>query len=208
MTEKLRVLLVDDRPDRARDLARDLEQAGCLVVAQLTGPVDLHATLRGVQPDVVVIDMDSPSRDTLEDMHRIHREQPRPIVMFVDDGDTESMRTAVRAGVAAYVVKGATPERIRPLLELACARFETFQSLRDELERAQSSLAERKLIEKAKGVLMETRGQSEQEAFSSMRKLAMDQGKRIVDVARAVLSAAELLAPEASSGRPPRGGRT
>ena len=197
MTEKLRVLLVDDRPDRARDLARDLEQAGCLVVAHLAGPVDLHTTLQRVRPDVVVVDMDSPSRDTLEDMHRIHREQPRPIVMFVDESDIESMRTAVRAGVAAYVVKGATPERIRPLLELACARFEAFQTLRSELERAQSSLAERKVIEKAKGILMETRGHTEEEAFKSMRKLAMDQGKRIVDVARAVLSAAELLTPDA-----------
>jgi response regulator NasT len=191
--DKLRVLLVDERADRARDLARALEDAGCQVVAQLVGAADLHATLRTVQPDLVIVDMDSPDRDTLEDMQRITSEQPRPIVMFVDESDSESIRTAVRAGVAGYVVKGASPERIRPVLEVACARFEHLQALESELARAQSDLAERKVIEKAKGILMEKRGWSEDVAFSMLRKMAMNQGVRLVEVARHVIAAAEII---------------
>ena len=191
--DKLRVLLVDERAERARDLARTLEDAGCQVVAQLSGPVDLHETLRAVQPDVVIVDMDSPDRDTLEDMQRITSEQPRPIVMFVDESDSESIRSAVRAGVAAYVVKGASPERIRPVLEVACARFEEYQALRNELARAQSTLAERKVIERAKGILMEKRGFSEEAAFAALRRMAMNQGIRLVEVARHVLAAAEII---------------
>lgn len=193
MKDKLRVLLVDERADRARDLASTLEAAGCQVVAQLVGAVDLHATLRAVQPDVVIVDMDSPDRDTLEDMQRITSEQPRPIVMFVDETDSESIRAAVRAGVAAYVVKGASAERIRPVLEVAVARFEEFQALRSELARAQSTLAERKLIERAKGILMEKRGLSEEVAFAMLRRMAMNQGVRLVEMARHVLAAAEIL---------------
>ena len=193
MKDKLRVLLLDERADRARDLASTLEEAGCQVVAQLIGAVDLHATLRAVQPDVVIVDMDSPDRDTLEDMQRITSEQPRPIVMFVDETDSESIRSAVRAGVAAYVVKGASPERIRPVLEVACARFEEFQALKSELARAQSTLADRKLIERAKGILMQKRGLSEEIAFQMLRKMAMNQGVRLAEVARHVLAAAEIL---------------
>jgi response regulator NasT len=191
--DELRVLLLDARAERAHDLACTLEAAGCQVVAQLSLPVDLHATLRAVQPDVVIVDMDSPDRDTLEDMQRITREQPRPIVMFVDESDSESIRTAVRAGVAAYVVKGASPERIRPVLEVAVARFEEYQALRTELARAQSTLADRKIIERAKGVLMEKRGFSEDEAFRMLRKMAMNQGVRLAEVARHVLAAAEII---------------
>jgi len=193
MKDKLRVLLVDERADRARDLASTLEEAGCQVVAQLVGAVDLHATLRAVQPDVVIVDMDSPDRDTLEDMKRITSEQPRPIVMFVDETDSESIRSAVRAGVAAYVVKGAAPERIRPVLEVACARFEHLQALEGELARAQSTLADRKLIERAKGILMEKRGLSEELAFQMLRNMAMKRGMRLADVARHVLAAAEII---------------
>jgi two-component system, response regulator / RNA-binding antiterminator len=193
MKDKLRVLLVDERADRARDLAGTLEDAGCQVVAQLVGAVDLHATLRAVQPDVVIIDMESPDRDTLEDMQRITREQPRPIVMFVDETDSESIRTAVRAGVAAYVVKGSSAERIRPVLEVACARFEEFQALKSQLARAQSTLADRKVIERAKGILMEKRGLSEELAFQLLRTMAMKRGLRLAEVARHLLSAAEII---------------
>ena len=193
MKDKLRVLLVDERADRARDLAGTLEDAGCQVVAQLVGAVDLHATLRAVQPDVVIVDMDSPDRDTLEDMQRITSEQPRPIVMFVDETDSESIRTAVRAGVAAYVVKGSSAERIRPVLEVACARFEEFQALKSELARAQSTLADRKVIERAKGILMEKRGLSEELAFQLLRTMAMKRGLRLAEVARHLLAAAEII---------------
>jgi response regulator NasT len=191
--DKLRVLLVDERADRARDLARSLEDSGCQVVARVARADDLHATLRAVQPDVVIVDMDSPDRDTLEDVQRITGEQPRPIVMFVDESDNESIRAAVRSGVAAYVVKGASAERIRPVLEVACARFEHFEALKRELAHAQSELADRKIIEKAKGILMDKRGWSEQTAFQTLRKMAMNQGVRLVEVARHVISAAEII---------------
>ncbi len=191
--DKLKVLLVDEHADRARSLAQTLEQAGCQVVAQLVGPVDLHAALRASQPDLVIVDMDSPDRDILEDMRRIHAERPRPIVMFVEQEDSDSIRSAVRAGVAAYVVKGANPERIRPILEVACARFEEYQALRSELDKVRTTLADRKSVDRAKGILMEKRGMSEEEAFRTLRSMAMDQGKRLGEVARHVISAADLI---------------
>ena len=193
MKDKLRVLLLDARADRARDLATALEDAGCRVVAQLVAPVDLHATLRKVEPDLVIVDMDSPDRDTLEDMQRITSEQPRPIVMFVDESDSESIRSAVRAGVAGYVVKGSSPDRIRPVLEVAVARFEEFQALKSELARAQSTLADRKLIERAKGILMQRRGVGEAEAYQMLRRAAMDRQMKLVEVARHLIEIAELL---------------
>jgi response regulator NasT len=193
MMDKLRVLLVAERAERARDLASTLEQAGCQVVAQRVGAVDLHESLRAVAPDIVVVDMDSPDRDTLEEMQRITREQPRPIVMFVDETDNESIRAAVRAGVAAYVVKGASAERIRSVLEVARARFEHLQALESELARAQSMLADRKLIERAKGILMERRGLSEEIAFQMLRNMAMKRGVRLAEIARHVLAAAEII---------------
>jgi response regulator NasT len=191
--DKLRVLLVDEHLARARALAETLEQVGCQVVAQLVGPVDLHAAIEASQPDIVIVDMDSPDRDTLEDMRRITSENPRPIVMFVEEDDADSIRTAVRAGVAAYVVKGANPQRIRPVLEVACARFEEFQALRSELARVRSTLEDRKSVERAKGILMSKRGMSEEAAFAALRKLAMNQGKRLGEVARSVIAAADLI---------------
>lgn len=193
MKDKLRVLLVDEHLARARALAETLEQVGCQVVAQLVGPVDLHAAIEASQPDIVIVDMDSPDRDTLEDMRRITSENPRPIVMFVEEDDADSIRTAVRAGVAAYVVKGANPQRIRPVLEVACARFEEFQALRSELARVRSTLEDRKSVERAKGILMSKRGMSEEAAFAALRKLAMNQGKRLGEVARSVIAAADLI---------------
>lgn len=193
MRDKLRVLLIDEHPERARALGTTLEAAGCRVVAQLVGRVDLHAAVDACQPDLIIVDMDSPDRDTLEDMARITSERPRPIVMFVEEEDSECIRTAVRAGVAAYVVKGANPERIRPVLEVACARFDEYQALRDELARVRTALADRKSVDRAKGVLMAKRGMSEDEAYAALRKTAMNQGRTLGDVARSVLDAAELL---------------
>lgn len=191
--DKLRVLLIDEHADRARVLAQTLERAGCVVVAQLVGAVDLHAALQASRPDMVIVDMDSPDRDTLEDMRRINAENPRPIVMFVEEEDAASIRSAVQAGVAAYVVKGANPERIRPVLDVACARFEEYQALRGELDRMRTTLADRKSVDRAKGILMTKRGMTEDEAYRTLQKMAMDQGKRLGEVARHVISAADLI---------------
>jgi len=193
-TEKrLRVLVIDKSPGRAAILEQALLDIGHEVAARLTGPVDLYAEVARIQPDVIIVDLQSPDRDTLEQMREINRHQPRPVVMFADDGDSRTIEQAVRAGVSAYVVDGLNGKRVRPLLDVAIARFREYQALRDELEKAKSSLAERKVVERAKGLLMKRRGCSEEEAYKALRKLAMDQNKRLAEVAENVLSVADML---------------
>jgi two-component system, response regulator / RNA-binding antiterminator len=189
----IRVLIVDENAERAALVERALVQSGCEVVARLGGRADLQARINAVQPDVIVIDMDCPDRDTLEDMSRISRDQPRPTVMFVDRSDSESIRAAVRAGVSAYVVGGLSAERVRTVLDVAIARFAEFQALRSELASARTDLEERKVVERAKGILMKRRNLGEAEAFRLLRKMAMDRKARLADVARDVVAAAELL---------------
>jgi response regulator NasT len=191
--DSIRVLIVDENAERAGRLEAALVEAGCEVLARLIGRADLQEQVNAIQPDVIIIAMESPDRDTLEDMSRISRHQPRPTVMFVDRSDSESIRAAVHAGVSAYVVGGLSPERVRPVLEVAIARFGEFQALRRELETAKSDLEERKVIERAKGVLMKSRRIGEEDAFRLLRKMAMDRKMRLAAVAREVLAAAELL---------------
>lgn len=194
MTSKLRVLVIDDQQERHQAIARAIEAAGDQVVVRAEGSgMDLHALVQSVQPDVVIIDIDSPDRDMLEDMRRISHEQHRPIVMFVDEAEPDSIRRAIRAGVAAYVVKGAVPERVRSVLDVAIARFHEEKALRDELALAKSSLEERKLVERAKGILMQRRSLSEPEAYQLLRKAAMDRSMRIADVARQLVEMADLI---------------
>jgi response regulator NasT len=170
-----------------------LTAAGCRVVATVPRGVDLHAHLENVDADVIIIDMESPDRDTLEDMRRISCERPRPIVMFVDDGSPEAIRAAVHAGVAGYVVRGADPDRVKSVLDVAMARFEEMQSLRSELDRARTTLEERKVVDRAKRLLMEKRGMSENDAYKTLRQTAMNRNLRLVDVARNVLDIVDLL---------------
>lgn len=193
VNEKLRIALVDEKAERSSDLERALGEAGFEVVARLGGPEDLRARIAELAPDVVIIDMQSPDRDVLEDMQRLHREHPRPIVMFVDESDSESIRAAVEAGVSAYVVNGLKARSVRPIIEVAIARFRAFQALRDELAAARTSLAERKLIERAKGILMSRRGVSEEEAYQLLRKSAMDRKMKLADVAKNLIEMAEFL---------------
>jgi len=194
MASKLRVLVIDDQPQRYEAIARAIEAAGDQVVARVEDTsLELHSIVQSVQPDVVIIDIDSPGRDMLEDMRRISHEQHRPIVMFVDEAEPDSIRRAIQAGVAAYVVKGAAPERVRSVLDVAIARFHEDKALRDQLAEARSSLEERKLIERAKGILMQRRRLSEPEAYQLLRKTAMDRSLRIADVARRLVDAADLI---------------
>jgi response regulator NasT len=186
-------MVIDEKTERAALLGDALRAAGCEVVASMILRADLQSEVNAAQPDVVIVDMECPDRDVLEDMSRITRHQPRPIVMFVDRSDSESIQAAVQAGVSAYVVGGLSAERVRPVLEVAIARFKEFQSLRSELETAKSSLVERKVIERAKGLLMKHRGMAEEDAFRALRKMAMDRKIRIAAVAREVVAAAELL---------------
>ena len=193
MESKLRVMLIDRRQERSSDLAEGLQSCGYDVVLRPGVCADLASEVAALRPDVIIIDLESPDRDVLEDMRRLGEGQPRPIVMFVDESDGESIRTAVRAGVAAYVVKGASPERVRSVLEVAIARFEEHQALRRELSLARSTLEQRKVIERAKGVVMDRRGFSEQQAYAAMRRMAMEQNMKIYDVARRILDMKDLL---------------
>lgn len=189
----LRVMIVDEKPERAALLEDALHNTGYEVVARLTANEDLQTRIVESQPDVIVIDVDSPDRDTLEHMCCIGHTSQRPVVMFTHDDDKEKIRIAMRAGVSAYIVNGLSNERIKPIIEVAIARFQEYQSLRDDLAKANNALAERKVIERAKGLIMQHRHCTEQEAYQALRKLAMTGNRRLAEVAENVLSAAHLL---------------
>jgi response regulator NasT len=193
VTERLRIALLDEKVERSDDLERALVEAGYEVVARLGARDDLRARIAELAPDVVIVDMQSPDRDVLEDMRRLHREEPRPIVMFVGESDSESIRAAVEAGVSAYVVDGLKSRSVRPIIEVAIARFQAFRALWSELEAARSSLSDRKLIERAKGILMSRKTISEDEAYRMLRKAAMDRKMKLAEVARQLIEMAEIL---------------
>lgn len=189
----LRVIVVDDEPERAASVGQALAAQGFTVVAVLGTGAGLNRAVAELAADVIIVDIDSPDRDILEDMRRVSLEQQRPVVMFAQDGKPETIRAAVEAGVAAYVVDGLKPERVRPVVDVAIARFAQFQDLRSELDKARTTLAERKQVERAKGILMKRRKVDEQEAFALMRRMAMDQKLRLIDIANKIIDAAELL---------------
>lgn len=189
----LRVLLVDETFERAALLKHALLEAGCHLAAHVSSSADLPGLVSELKPDLVILDTDSPDRDTLEHLCIISRDQPRPIILFTHDEDSEKIRAAIRAGVSAYVVDGLKSERLRPIMEVAIARFNQFQSMRQELEKAENQLAERKEVDRAKGILMKQRGWSEDESYQALRKMAMDKGIKLADVARQVIMVAELM---------------
>lgn len=189
----LQVLLVDEDSERSAILRTALQQAGYRVAAEVRSAVELVGRVRAVKPDVIIIDRDSPDRDTLEHVCMVTRDDPRPIVMFTQDKDQALMREALRAGVSAYVVDGLAGERVQGIVNLALARFEQWQALREELAQTQASLTERKTIERAKGILMKQRRCSEDEAYKLLRKAAMDRNERLVQVAENVIAMASLL---------------
>ena len=193
MTAAYRVLLLDRNPGRAALLEQALAAEGYGVVSCLATGVDLQAEVERVRPDLVIIDMDSPDRDTLEHLGTLNRNNPKPVLMFADASDRETMRAAIRAGVSAYVVDGFSAGRLRSVMELAIARFEQYQGLREELEDARARLADRRDIERAKGMLMQRRHLTEDEAHRALRKMAMDRNLTFGDAARALIAALELL---------------
>lgn len=189
----LHILLVDDDDTRARDLTATLRAAGYAVVARLRTAEPLAERVLTLKPDVVIVDVNSPDRDVLENLNRVTREQPRPIVVFTDDDRSDVMAAALRAGVSAYVMHGLEARRVKPVVELAMARFREHEALRRELADTRAQLAERKLVDRAKAVLMDKRGVTEAQAYAHLRKLAMDRGVRVGQVARSVLDVADLL---------------
>lgn len=189
----LRVLLIDETFERAALLKHALQEAGCRIAAHVSFSADLSGLVSELKPDVIILDTESPDRDTLEHLCIISRDQPRPIVMFTHDDDSEKIRAAIRAGVSTYVVDGLRSEKLRSIMEVAIASFNEFQAMRRSLEKAESQLAERKDIDRAKGLLMKQRGWNEEEAYQALRKMAMDKGTRLGEVARQVVSVMELL---------------
>jgi response regulator NasT len=183
----LRVLLVDGEPDRAAAVKSGLEAAGCLVVAVVPDAAGLTRMVRDVAADLIVCDLDDPGHDALESMRALNREEPRPVVVFAARGEPEQIEAAIEAGVAAYVVEGLSAARLRPVIEVAIRRFRAHQALRARLEEAQSTLADRIIIERAKGALMQRRRLSEEEAYRQLRRWAMDRGKRLAQVAQELL---------------------
>ncbi len=190
----LRIIIVDDDPDRSLDLRTTLEGLGHAIVAEIADAARLYGAVRELAPDAIIIDTDSPTRDTLEHLCHITGSCPRPIVMFTQDAKRESIRSAVHAGVTAYVVDGLAAERIEPIIETAVARFEVFQSMQAELERTRTKLTERKLIERAKGILMKEKKVTEDEAYRLLRKLAMDKSTTLAAICEQVIAVADLLA--------------
>ena len=189
----MRVLVVDETAGRAELLSAALVLAGYEVTASLSSPLALLKTIEQLRPDVIVIDTDSPSRDVLEHLGMVSRLTPRPVVMFTSDGSEAAIRAATRAGVAAYVVDGLDENRIKTIVDVAVARFEEMQDLRDQLTEANTQLAERKVIERAKGLLMKSRNLDEQAAFATLRKAAMDRKLKLSEVAQRIVDAADLL---------------
>ena len=176
-----RVLLVDDDPDRAASVRAALTADGYEVISLLPGPFELYDAVKIHKPDVVIIDTDSPSRDALEHIALISRDAPKPIVMFSADGSSDAIRDAVRAGVSAYVVDGLAPARLQPILRVAVERFAAEQTLKAELAETKVALSERKLVDRAKGMIMKREGIDEEAAFKLLRKFAMDKGIRMGD---------------------------
>ena len=189
----LKVMIVDEVVERGEVLQQALLNSGYEVVAYLSSTIDLHRQVGVLKPDIVIIDTDSPDRDTLEHICVVTRDDPRPIVMFTHDGDGEKIRAATQAGVSAYVVDGMAAERIGPIIDAAVARFEQFYALKREFDEIEEKLADRKVIERAKGILMKSRGFSEEEAYRALRKRAMENNARLVDVARQLIAVADLL---------------
>jgi two-component system, response regulator / RNA-binding antiterminator len=191
----LQIILLDENEQRIETVRQGLAAAGHELVATIGPRDDLLGELERRRADLVIASMSSPDRDTLESLRSVSDRNPKPIVMFVDDTDAAATADAIRAGVSAYVVRGLAAERVKPVLDVAVARFRAFQELREEVARSRTALEERKLVERAKGLLMRQRGLGEEEAYRLLRKAAMDQNQRIVDIARSVLAVAEMLKP-------------
>lgn len=189
----LRVLIVDQNLARATILEEGLREAGYRDIIVVRDMQNLMQRIIDEEPDVILIDLENPNRDVLEQMFRVSRVVQRPVAMFVDSADRGAIEAAVDAGVSAYVVDGLRKERVRAIVETSISRFRAFEKLRVELDETRRQLADRKLIDRAKGILMKQRGLAEEEAYEAMRKAAMDANLRLSEVARSVITAAGLL---------------
>ena len=188
-----KIAIVDESPIRAAILEEGLREAGYTEVVRISEMQSLLSRIYALDPDVIVIDLENPSRDILEQMFQVSRAVRRPIAMFVDQSDTASIQASVDAGVSAYIVDGLKKERLKPILDLCISRFNAFSRLQDELDRTKSALEDRKVIDRAKGILMKLKGLNEEEAYVLLRSTAMREKKKIGEIAQSILTASELL---------------
>ncbi|MDT8757583.1 ANTAR domain-containing protein [Sphingomonas psychrotolerans] len=189
----MRIVIVDDSGLRATVLEEGLREAGYDDIHVVPPQGAFVAKIERMAPDVVLMDLGSPSRDTLEEMLAVSRALARPIAMFVDQSDETMIGAAIDAGVSAYVVDGLRKDRVKPILDLAIRRFNAFARMQNELDEARTALADRKTIDRAKAILMQTRGLAEPDAYALLRSAAMNQNKRIAEVAEALITAHSLL---------------
>ena len=192
MDASLNIVIVDDSPVRAAILQEGLREAGYVNVVRIEGTTKLLARIYAIDPDVILIDLENPSRDVLEQMFQVSRIVKRPVAMFVDQADSASIQASVDAGVSAYIVNGLKKERIKSILDLCISRFNAFSRLQSELEQTRSALEERKVIDRAKGILMKAKNLTEEQAYTLLRKTAMNENRKIAEVAQSVVTAAEL----------------
>ena len=188
-----KIVIVDESPIRAAILNEGLRDAGFTDVEHISEMHNLLARIYAMDPDVILIDLENPSRDVLEQMFQVSRAVRRPIAMFVDQSDAASIQESVEAGVSAYIVDGLKKERIKPILDLCISRFNAFAKLQDELDRTKSALEDRKIVDRAKGLLMKMKGLTEEEAYVLIRSTAMREKKKIGEIAQSIVTAAELL---------------
>ncbi|OAI23599.1 two-component system response regulator [Methylosinus sp. R-45379] len=188
----MKIVIVDESPVRAAILEDGLREAGFTNVERIAEMRSLLARIYAIDPDVILIDLENPSRDILEQMFQVSRAVRRPVAMFVDQSDAASIQASVDAGVSAYIVDGLKKERIKSILDLCVSRFNAFSHLQDELARAKSEIEERKTIDRAKGLLMKAKKLSEEDAYRLMRSTAMREKKKIFEIAQAIITASEL----------------
>ncbi len=189
----LRVLLIDNNPERAQLVEEGLAEAAIVQTKSQVHGTELLNLIAANQPDVIIVDCNSPGRDSIESLRTVAQNNPKPIVMFVEEENPTGFQQAIEAGVSAYVVDGLTPKRVKPVIDVAIARFKVMNDLRSELKKTKDDLAARKVIEKAKGILMDKRGMTEEEAFIAMRTMSQERGIPLRDIAETVISVMSLL---------------
>jgi response regulator NasT len=193
LSRDLRIAVVDKNPSRAAILEEGLRAAGYMSVVRIDDTAELLDRIRAIDPDVILIDLESPSRDVLEQMFQVSRSVARPVAMFVDQSDAATIDAAIDAGVSAYIVDGLRKDRVKPILDMTISRFNAFAKLKKELETAKSQLDDRKAIDRAKALVMRAKAIPEEQAYALMRHVAMNENKKIAEVARSIITAAELL---------------
>lgn len=195
-SKPLEVLIIDENVVRATIIEQGLRDAGDVVVHHIRDMHGLLARVAAINPDVILIDLENPSRDTLEQMFQVSRWAKRPIAMFVDRSDSDSVQAAIDAGVSAYVVDGLRRERVKSVLDVTVSRFHVFNRLNEELSEARTALEERRIIEQAKAIVMKRKNLSEPDAYALLRRTAMNEGRKVAEIARSLVTAAALLDKE------------